>query len=178
MKNRIGIPESTFETVGHEHHKIRLSAISSFFSRQNIMKFSECIQGRVDRICARLQDEYAGTDKVVTLNDVWATLTADVITFFSFAWDNEFIEYPDFVAPFTSAIWHQARSVHAMGHFPWLLTLLGALPRRVLGILSPSMKPVFDFHEVSCLDVSINILDTHSPTGGQRSNSEDSERRE
>ena len=148
MANRIGISDSTFETVGHEHHRIRRGAISSFFSRQSILKFSDFIQQRVDRICVRLQTEFKGTGKPVGMNDFWATLAGDVVFYFSFAWDSNFAEYPDFVAPFTRAIWHQVRSIHAMGHFPWLLKGLEMLPRSILLLINPTMGPVFDFHKV------------------------------
>ena len=159
MKNRIGIPDSTFETIGHEHHRIRRGAISSFFSRQSVLNFSDFIQQRVDRICERLETEWKGTGRPIIMNDVWATLTADVITYISFAWDNNFAEYPDFVAPFTRAIWHQARSVHIMGHFPWVLRALEMLPRRLLLLINPTMGPVFDFHNVCHFTSSLTKTD-------------------
>ena len=83
------------------------------------------------------------------LNDVWATLTADVVNYYTFGFSYDFGEYPDFVAPFTTSIKELASSVHIMGHFPWFLSLLQSIPESLVAVLNPAIIPVFKFQAVS-----------------------------
>ena len=147
---RFGLPLSTFDTIHGKHHHRRRAAISSFFSRQRTLNFSPYIQSRVDKLCDRLIKEYSGTSKAVCLNDAWATLTADVVNYYTFGFSYDFGEYSDFVAPFTTSIKQLASSVHIMGHFPWFLSLLQSVPDTLVGILNPAIIPVFKFQAVSC----------------------------
>lgn len=149
-KYRFGVPSATVDTIPHDHHHRRRAAISPFFSRQRILDYSPYIQARVDKLCTRLTKEYSGTSKVVCLNDVWATLTSDVINYYLFGLSYNFQDYPDFVAPFTTSIKHLAYSVHVMGHFPWFLSLLQSVPDALVGILNPAMRPVFKYQAVRC----------------------------
>ena len=148
LKYRFGLPTSTFDTIHHQHHHRRRAAISSFFSRQRILEYSPYVQSRVDKLINRLETEYRGTDKVVCLNDAWATLTSDVINYYTFALSYDFQDYPDFVAPFTASIRLLAKSLHLMGHFPWFLSLLQSVPDSVVGVLNPAMRPVFQYQAV------------------------------
>lgn len=122
--------------------------MNPFFSRQRILQYAPYAQSRVQRLCTRLETEYKGTSKVFCFNDAWASLTTDVINYYSFAMSYDFQDYPDFVAPFTKSIKLLAQSLHLVGHFPWILTLLQSLPDSVVGVLNPAMVPVFQFQGV------------------------------
>lgn len=111
--------------------------------------FCPHIQQCAERLCSRLLREYKGTNKVVTLNDAWAAYAADIVFFYCFAWSYEFLDYPDFVAPFTNSIKELTNSLHVARHFPWFLKLLQSLPGYAVGIINPAMIPVFEFKSVS-----------------------------
>ncbi|KAJ5238509.1 cytochrome P450 [Penicillium chermesinum] len=151
---RFGLENSTFDTIDHDHHHRRRGPLGTFFARSKILEFSAYIQQQTDRMVNRLQDEYRG--QVVCLNEAWGALTMDIITFYAFGLSYNFLDYPDFKAPFTTAIQHLARSLHVAGHFPFLLTALKALPDSLVAILSPTMKPVFQFHE-ACSEIAVQI---------------------
>ncbi|KAI4281018.1 MAG: hypothetical protein L6R38_003991 [Xanthoria sp. 2 TBL-2021] len=123
--------------------------MNPFFSRQRILNYSSYAASRVARLCQRFESEYKGTSKVFCFNDAWASLTTDMINYYSFAISYNFQDYPDFVAPFTNSIKLLAQSLHLVGHFPWVLSLLQSLPDSVVGILNPAMLPVFQFQNVS-----------------------------
>lgn len=125
--------------------------MNPFFSRQRILNYSSYAAGRVQRLCQRLDTEYKGTSKVFSFNDAWASLTTDVINYYSFAISYDFQDYPDFVAPFTKSIKLLAQSLHLVGHFPWVLSLLQSLPDSVVAVLNPAMVPVFQFQNVRSL---------------------------
>ena len=124
-------------------------ALNPYFSKRQINDFSPHIQQCAEKLCNRLLREYKGTSKVVTLNDAWAVYATDIILFYSFAWSYDFLDYPDFIAPFTTSIKELANFVHIAGHFPWFLTLLQSLPDSALGIINPAIIPVFQFQNVS-----------------------------
>ncbi|KAL8728916.1 MAG: hypothetical protein Q9166_005083 [cf. Caloplaca sp. 2 TL-2023] len=145
LKYRFGTPTASFDTTEHGHHAKRRGAMNPFFSRQRILNYSSYAASRVERLCKRLETEYKGTSKVLCFNDAWASLTTDVINYYSFAISYDFQDYPDFVAPFTKSIKLLAQSLHLVGHFPWILSLLQSLPESVVGILNPAMVPVFQF---------------------------------
>ena len=145
---RFGAPLATVDTIHYDHHHHRRAALNPFFSRQRILDYGPYVQSRVDKLCSRLTSEYSGTSKIICLNDAWATLTADVVNYYCFELSYEFQDYPDFVAPFTTSVKNLAYSVHPMGHFPWLLSLLQSIPDAMVGILSPTMRPVFKFQAV------------------------------
>ncbi|KAL8890819.1 MAG: hypothetical protein Q9215_002045 [Flavoplaca cf. flavocitrina] len=145
LKYRFGTPSASFDTTDHAHHARRRGAMNPFFSRLRILQYTPYAAARVERLCQRLETEYKATAKVFCFNDAWASLTTDVINYYSFAISYDFQDYPDFVAPFTKSIKLLAQSLHMVGHFPWILSLLQSLPDSVVGILNPAMVPVFEF---------------------------------
>ncbi|KAH7032190.1 cytochrome protein [Macrophomina phaseolina] len=146
LAHRFNIAQSTFDVVSHANHQRRRAAVAPFFSRQKILEFSPYIQSRVDRLCSIFQQQYAGTDKVICLNEAWGALAADSLTWYTQAMSYDFIEYPNFVAPFTTAIKNLAYSLHVTTHFPIVLRTLNALPQSLLESLNPEMGAVFRFH--------------------------------
>jgi len=104
LKHRFGIPQSTFDLVEHEHHQKRRAAVGPFFARQKVVDFSPYIQSRVNKLCTILENEYKGTPNVVCLNEAWGALAADALTWYTFATSYGFLDYPGFIAPFTTAI--------------------------------------------------------------------------
>ena len=86
---------------------------------------------------------------MVNLNEAYAAFVSDAITWYTFAFSYDFLDFPDFITPFTTSIRKLAMSLHVAGHFPWLLKLLQSVPDSVVGVLNPMMVPVFQFHGVS-----------------------------
>lgn len=164
LKERFGIPLSTFDIVPHEYHHIRRAAVSPYFARQKIIDFAPYIQARVDKLCTILLTKYKGTSTVITLNEAWGALATDSLTWYTFAKSYDFLDYPGFVAPFTSAIRELAYSIHVSTHFPWFLALLKSIPESYVAILNPPMKAVFEFHGVSSLSTSVPSRHIHSLT--------------
>lgn len=149
LRYRFGMPTSTFDTTEHDHHTRRRAALGSFFAKQKVAGFSYYIQQNADRLCHRLEHEYSGRGKVVSLNEAWGAFVADDISYYAFGFSYDFLSLPDFVAPFTSSIRKLALGLHISAHFPWFVSLMQALPEKVVAIINPDMIPVFEFHGVS-----------------------------
>lgn len=143
------MPTSTFDTTEHDHHTRRRAALGSFFSKQKVADFSFYIQQNADRVCNRLQNEYSGRGKVVSLNEAWGAFVADDISYYAFGFSYDFLGLPDFIAPFTSSIRKLALSLHIAASFPWFVALMQSLSERLVAIINPDMIPVFEFHGVS-----------------------------
>lgn len=149
LRDRFGLPTSLQSTVDHTVHHRRRVALNPYFSKKQINAFSPRIQQCAERLCNRLLREYKGTNRIVTLNDAWAAYAADIVFFYCFGWSYDFLNYPDFVAPFTNSIVELTSSLHVATHFPWFLKLLQSLPNFAVGIINPAMIPVFQFERVS-----------------------------
>lgn len=148
-RDRFGLPTAVQSTVHHDLHRSRRTALNPFFSKKQINAFSPYIQQCADKVCDRLLHEYRGTDKVLSMTDVYATFATDIIFYYTFAWNYDFMSFPNFIAPFTESIKELALSIHVAGHFPWFLALLQSAPDSVVSVLNPAMRPVFRFQNVS-----------------------------
>ncbi|OTB08285.1 hypothetical protein M426DRAFT_264912 [Hypoxylon sp. CI-4A] len=146
-KYRFGLPHSTFDTIEHHHHRARRSAVAPFFSKQKIGGITDYIASKCQRLCDRLESEYKQYDRPVTLNKCLTAFTFDIITYYAFARSFDYVERPNFDAPFSDAAKELATTLHTMGHFPWLLSILQSLPRSLSKAINPTMGHVFTFHD-------------------------------
>ena len=145
------MPTSSIATTSHSLHRSRRNAVNPYFSKKRIAGFSSYIQEAVNKLCWRLLQEHKGTGKPVSLNEAYSAITTDIIFHYTFAYDHDFLSYPDFVAPFTRSIKGMLAGIHVMQHFQWLRKLLQSLPDAVVCKLNPTMIPVVDFFNVSDL---------------------------
>lgn len=149
LRYRFGLHLSSFDTIDHDHHHRRRSAIFPFFARQKVVSFSPKIQEMADHLARRLATEFGNRAKVVNMNEAYAAFVSDAINYYTFAISYNFLDYPDFLTPFTTSIRKLAMSLHVAGHFPWFLTIMQKLPNSLVQVLNPLMVPVFQFHDVS-----------------------------
>lgn len=154
---RFNVPLATFSTSDSEEHRIRRNAISPFFSKSRVREQNAQIQALADEISYRLSTEYAGTDRVLDVADMWGCFTADAIMSIVFARPKYFSRYPNFRSPFTDAIRNMSVWAHITLHFGWILTIMNCIPDEVAKILFPPFKPVIEFRQVSYFEISILV---------------------
>jgi len=147
LRFRLGLHLSTFDTINHHAHQRHRAALAPFFARQRILNYSPEIQVRADTLADILLSEYAGKGKIANMNEAFGAYTADAITWYAMAHPFDYLRYPDFVAPYTSAIVKLAKSVHAAVHFPWILPLVQALPHSLVRKINPPMGDILDFQK-------------------------------
>lgn len=153
-QHRFNMGYSAFATPENDIHKRRRMAIAPFFAKRKILTYGPFIQGRIDRICERIRDEYAGKHRVLVLGDVFGSLTSDVITNLAFAKSYSFIEMPNFQSELGTAIKDMVYTTHWTTQFPWLVPMMNAIPNSVVGFLPPIFKTVLEFRGVSLLDAA------------------------
>ena len=148
LRHRFSNPRATFATPEHEIHRLRRSALNPFFSTREIALQSPFIQNRVNRLCDRLQKEYAGSGRILVMDDMWGCLTSDTIVEYCFDRPYRFLEMPDFRASFVDAMNDLMNGVHVITQFPWIRAIVNCLPDSVAKTVQPGMGSVIDFNNV------------------------------
>lgn len=143
---RFGCGTAIFDTIGHEHHAQRKAPVAAFFSRQKILQFSGFIQDQTDILVKRIRDDHKG--QVICANEAFDALTMDIIGYYAFGLSYNSLQYPGFKAPYRNVTADIARMVHVGAHFPWVFTILNALPEKYITRFLPPMSKIFMFRKV------------------------------
>ncbi|KAI0194578.1 putative cytochrome P450 [Astrocystis sublimbata] len=147
-RHRFGMPEALISTVDGETHRIRRTAISGFFSKQHITSLNKTAQDVVMRISNRLSSEYRGTGKVINACEMWAALTADVVSELAFARQTHFSDAPDFQSSYSQAMMSWVFAAHLTTHFNFLMQMIHWIPDSIMSLILPSLTPVLRYRQV------------------------------
>lgn len=153
---------SAFSSVSPEVHRERRAPLEKFFSKRAISNIENIIYERLDKICSQLQRAYR-SHKVVSIDAGYAGLTADVIHSYVFGHDRRNLDQEGFNAHVRDSINGIFTVCHVMYFFPFLRTLLNALPMRVLRGLSPAASALAD-HKNFMYQLSLDAIRDHSST--------------
>ena len=139
------------------HHRRRV-ALNPYFSKRQIGSITPLFKQCATKLCDRLLGEYKGTDKVVTMNEAYAAFGSDVIFQYCFGWSNNYLDYPDFIAPLTTAFRQTAVTAHVAGHFPWFRKLMQSLPQKFVGVMNPALIPIFENQNVGASNIPLSFV--------------------
>ncbi|EUC29264.1 hypothetical protein COCCADRAFT_40322 [Bipolaris zeicola 26-R-13] len=149
MAHRLAHPQALVDSIEHDYHRRRRAAVAPFFTRQKIIDFSPYTSSRIKKMCNILETQYKGTGKVVCLNEAWGAYVADVLIWYICGLSYDFLDFPEFKSPFTTAIHNFLYSFPFATCFPTISKWLQGLPEWFLVMVDPKMKSVFEFrHEV------------------------------
>ena len=132
----VGLPGSMVATADFNHHKARRGSVGGFFSKTSINNRSSIIEGKVEKLCSRLQQS-AETRQIVECSAAYMALTADVITLFCFGESFGFLDLPEFAKNFKDNVRDTFEQSLFGRHFPSLIELLKPLPLWVMQIIFP-----------------------------------------
>ncbi|KAJ6126691.1 hypothetical protein N7523_002303 [Penicillium sp. IBT 18751x] len=76
-------PHAMIATSDHDHHRVRKNILKHFFSRRSLEGLGPFIQDTIQVLCEKLKTAHEN-DSVVQLDMLYADLTADTITHYSF----------------------------------------------------------------------------------------------
>lgn len=139
---------SAQSTVSHDLHRLRRAAQNPFFSKRQISLYAPEIQARADKLCNRLNSEYKDNEKVLQMTSVLGCFTADTVTEYAFAKDYKYLDSPDFQARFVKTMQELGKNMHLLMLFPWLLSILVALPEWFVTKLNHQIGEIFAFQAV------------------------------
>jgi hypothetical protein len=132
-------------TVEHDMHKIRRAANDPYFSKRQIRSFTPFIQGRADKLCERLLNEFTVSKDSVCLGDAFRCFSGDVVMEYCFSKNYNFLGFSNFKTPYIEAGQQLQANYHIMSYFPWLLRVMKSLPTKYL---PKTMAPVYAFKRV------------------------------
>ncbi|KAJ5691755.1 hypothetical protein N7462_001178 [Penicillium macrosclerotiorum] len=156
LQYRFNNETGTFPTPKHEIHRRRRAAVNPFFSKQRIADVSWIMQEQLNTLCARIRNEYQGTDQILRLDWMWGCITSDSIVRYCFDQSYGFLDAPDFKSAFMQAMVNLFDGIHLVTQFPFVVTILNALPEHLLALIQPGMKYVHDFnHEMKCQIIGV-----------------------
>ncbi|KAK7542635.1 putative P450 monooxygenase [Phyllosticta citribraziliensis] len=146
IAHRFGNPLSAFATPDHAKHRQRRSALNPFFSKMKVAQFSPEIQMSMQKILARLEREYVGTGRVLSLNRMWGCLSSDTIVAFAFERHYDFVESPEFHSALNQAMIDLLEPTHWLVHVPFVARIFQSLPDSLVRYLQPQMDSVIHFN--------------------------------
>ncbi|GME40911.1 Cytochrome P450 [Neofusicoccum parvum] len=138
-----GTTQAAVGTASHELHRLRRQALNPFFSRRSVAQLEPVIQANVDKLRARLEG-FADTGVPVNVTDAFTALSADVIGSFAFGRSYGFLDAEDFNPGWHKLMVDLSRGTHLMKQFGWLYTILTCIPQKVVSIIHPLTKELFD----------------------------------
>ena len=106
-----GSTDMTFGTVGHNVHRRRRAAFSSFFSKASVRRLQPVIQSLIDVLCEKLS-ERMDTEAPVDMVYAYSALTQDVITEYCFSSPRNVLEMEDFSPMYYDYVHKPSESTH------------------------------------------------------------------
>ena len=135
-------PLSTAATIEHDRHRYRRELVNQFFSKRSVMGMDHIVRDKVDRVCQRLTQAHE-TGSVVSLDDLFAALTADVISHYAYGESLGFLDTKDLKNEFRDAV----ASAGFLCHFARFFFIVQMVADAVPGLvewLQPSSKGLWE----------------------------------
>ncbi|KAE8369043.1 cytochrome P450 [Aspergillus caelatus] len=120
-------PLSTAATVEHDRHRYRRELMNPFFSKRSVMSMDHIVQDKVEKVCQRLTQAHE-TGSVVSLDDLFAALTADVISHYAYGESLRVLDTKDLKNEFRDAVASAGFLCHFARFFFFVQMVADAVP--------------------------------------------------
>ncbi|KAI9054764.1 hypothetical protein LZ554_001913 [Drepanopeziza brunnea f. sp. 'monogermtubi'] len=139
-----GIPNATFATVGHEHHRLRRAAISSFFSTKAVTELEPVVKAKVEILAHRFESAQK-TGEVFRIDAALMALTVDIICQYAFANDDNTLMKDDFNLAWKEMLVGAFGGAALLRQFPSMISIVNAIPEKAMKSLVPSIGLMLDW---------------------------------
>jgi hypothetical protein len=129
-------PQSMLSTVDHDHHRVRKGFLKNFFSRRSLEPLAPFIQASVRRLCQKLEHAHDESE-TVQLDSLYADLTADTITHYSFGGSYNYLGREAKQHDIQHGAHRVANGFHVNRFFPVFRRIVSTLPIWVLELIFP-----------------------------------------
>ncbi|PYH88418.1 putative cytochrome P450 [Aspergillus ellipticus CBS 707.79] len=119
---------SALTTVDHHLHRLRVSALAPFFSKQAVEKIEPLIQSKVNRLCAYF-DSCIHPGTVVTVSHAALALTVDIISSYAYGESYDCLQRADLGSEFRKILVSANEGYAILRHFHWLHAVMHRLHR-------------------------------------------------
>ncbi|KAF3384403.1 Trichodiene oxygenase [Penicillium rolfsii] len=141
-----GAPNSLVGTINHDHHRLRRSYLSNYFSKRSITRLTPSIHQKVDKLIHRFENAYHQST-VLNLHLEFGALAADVITHYCYGWSYGYLDDPSSARSndLVDGVAGLMTMFHINRFFPFLITVFLAMPRLIMRWIQPQMASLFEF---------------------------------
>jgi cytochrome P450 len=167
-QHQFGMPESTFNTIDADLHKLRRSALSPFFSRRSINALEPILVEKVNKVCSRLQ-EWKENKTPMDLRLLFSCMTTDIITEYCFPSCFDLLSTPDLAPDWRNSFAEGLRNFQWFKHYPSLWNVLRSIPYTMLVMMAPQMAITANW-ERSNQKLVRDIVDTFDPKDKKETN--------
>lgn len=122
--------------------------MSPYFSKTVIRKLEPIVLDHLATLLNRFESARK-SGEVLELDIVYRALTSDIITQYSFGKSTDFLDRPDFNAPFYRTVMGVFEHVPLLHHISWLGPLMNSLPTQIVLKLMPGLGSVHMLQKVS-----------------------------
>ncbi|KAI9928681.1 hypothetical protein ASPWEDRAFT_180261 [Aspergillus wentii DTO 134E9] len=135
-------PLSAAATVDHDLHRMRRELVNPFFSKRSVMALEHLVQDKIEKAASRLEQAHKdGT--VVSVDGLFAALTADVISHYTFGETMRILDTNDLRNDFREAVVGAGEMCHLGRFFGFFQSILEYAPDLIERV-QPSAKGLFD----------------------------------
>ncbi|KAE8359938.1 cytochrome P450 [Aspergillus caelatus] len=128
-------------TSKHEHHRLRRSFLTTFFSRRCVMRMEPAIQTEVNNLVTRLRST-CNTGTVLGLHRMLSAFSADVVTSCCFGSSHGYLKQEIFENQMIDAVSWVMSMCHINRFMPWIIKILNYIPQGILQFMHVSMADV------------------------------------
>ncbi len=159
-----------FSTVENELHRHRRAPLEPFFSRRNVLATEGVVHDKVTKLC-RLVGDTISRGQEFNLHAALRAVSVDTITEYAFddCWGQ--LDRDDLGEWYSAMIRNSGITMWVLQQFPFLLTVVEAIPPRIARQLSPVMRDMLDckdvcepFHFISFHFISSRYLNVRGET--------------
>ena len=119
--------QSIFDTIDHDLHRRRRQPWAPFFSKQSVERLQPLIQTKVDKLCERIT-EYQAIGKPAIMMHAYSSLTADIISDYSYPEGYNFLDQQRFPHELFDNFMSLFTMCHFFKQFNWLVPILDFTP--------------------------------------------------
>ncbi|KAF5861296.1 hypothetical protein ETB97_000412 [Aspergillus alliaceus] len=167
---QFGLPGSGFAAIDQEAHRQRRAPVEKYFSKRAIENQESLIQNSLDKLVRHFRDAYQA-HVPVSLDAAFAALTSDVIYQYVYGFNPNSLDKEGFNASVRDGINGLMRLAHLLYFFPWLQTVMNAMPLGVLKMLNPPAHALGS-QKRELFDLGIGALVRAGESSGSKATSE------
>ncbi|KAM0418947.1 hypothetical protein ACHAPT_012105 [Fusarium lateritium] len=140
------VPRATLATVDHDVHRLRRGILNPYFSKRAVTMLEPMINDKVDRLCDRIE-ESMGQGTPVDLDAAMAALTADIVSFYFYGKDFDYLGGKDFKFVVRDAIMGLIAFYHFTRFVPALANTIKSLPIPIVRMIQPGAAALLESQE-------------------------------
>ncbi|KAL9013251.1 MAG: hypothetical protein Q9173_002036 [Seirophora scorigena] len=154
----LGITGATFSTIPHDMHRMRRSAISSYFSKPSIADLEPFIHKRVELLCDALRSQ--SRTGPVDVHALFLAYANDTVCAYSFDYSMNLLEDSEMASSWKLTIKAIASVTPLIKQFPWIIPVVRRIPGWFLRTLLPKLGRLLSLQERMNLEAT-KAIQTH-----------------